>query len=54
MKLFMFFSFLFLLSGCGKINDLIASKNTDNNQSEEIIYDNQEEVKLLVPWDLFI
>ncbi len=54
MKIVMLLSCLFLFSGCGKIANWTSAKQPDTEQTHDPVYDSQTEMKVLVPWDLFI
>ena len=54
MKIVMLLSCLFLFSGCGKIAGWTSAKQSDTEQTHDPVYDSQTEMRVLVPWDLFI
>ena len=54
MKFIICLFFLFLFSGCTKITELTSSKTADTEQVGDPVHDEKTEMKILVPWDLFV
>ena len=54
MKFIFCLFFIGLCSGCAKITDLATTKTTETEQTGDPIHDQQNEMKILVPWDLFV
>lgn len=42
------------LSGCGKVADLTSNTIPGTEQTGDPVYDNQTEMKLLLPWTWFV
>ena len=43
-----------LFSGCSKVADLTSNTIPDTEQTGDPVYDNQNEMKLLLPWTWFV
>ena len=54
MKVILCFICLLLCSGCHKVADLTKSQTTQTEQTGDPVYDNETEVKVMLPWNLFI
>ena len=54
MKFFLFVGILCMFAGCGKITDLSSATGAETEQTGDPVYDSQTEMKLLVPWDIFV
>ena len=54
MKFVLFAGILCVLTGCARVNSLTAPKTTESEQTADPLYDEQTEMKVLVPWSLVI
>jgi len=54
MKFILCFAFLLLFSGCNKVAELSPTSATQTEQTGDPVYDSETEVKVLVPWNIFL
>ncbi len=55
MKVFAILGILFFVSGCHTISNIKSTANgIETEQTGDQIYDSQNEVQLLVPWNLLV
>ena len=54
MRVVFLFSFLVVLTGCAKVTNLTPTKTPETEQTGDPIKDEQNEMKILLPWELFV